>query len=116
MPEIDGQPHPLVDTAGYAPFGFRLPSLRWGNTSRFEFVKEYLRTIWREKISFQKLDNRKRRRECRTNPHTVLNDDVHVPEGELRLMQYADYKCFRFAFDSGVAFVSINHPPINLSG
>jgi enoyl-CoA hydratase/carnithine racemase len=29
-------------------------------------------------------------------------------------MQYSDYKCFRFGFDSGVAFVSIDHPPINL--
>ena len=29
-------------------------------------------------------------------------------------MQYSDYKCFRFAFDSGIAFISINHPPINL--
>ena len=29
-------------------------------------------------------------------------------------MQYSDYECFRFGFDSGVAFVSIDHPPINL--
>src|SRR6202789_4566573 len=29
-------------------------------------------------------------------------------------MQYSDYKCFKFRFDSGVAFVSIEHPPINL--
>src|SRR6201999_816715 len=29
-------------------------------------------------------------------------------------MQYSDYKCFRFRFDSGVVFVSIDHPPINL--
>jgi len=29
-------------------------------------------------------------------------------------VRYSDYKCFRFAFDSGVAFVSIDHPPINL--
>jgi enoyl-CoA hydratase/carnithine racemase len=29
-------------------------------------------------------------------------------------MPYSDYKCFRIAFDSGVAFVSIDHPPINL--
>jgi enoyl-CoA hydratase/carnithine racemase len=29
-------------------------------------------------------------------------------------MQYSDYKCFRLMFDSGVAFVSIDHPPINL--
>jgi enoyl-CoA hydratase/carnithine racemase len=27
---------------------------------------------------------------------------------------YSDYKCFQFSFDSGVAFVSIDHPPINL--
>jgi len=29
-------------------------------------------------------------------------------------MHYSDYKCFRLKFDSGVAFASINHPPINL--
>jgi enoyl-CoA hydratase/carnithine racemase len=29
-------------------------------------------------------------------------------------MQYSDYKCFRLRFDAGVAFVSIDHPPINL--
>src|SRR6266576_6288251 len=29
-------------------------------------------------------------------------------------MRYSDYKCFRFGFDSGVAFVSIDPPPINL--
>ena len=29
-------------------------------------------------------------------------------------MQYSDYKCFKFRFDTGVAIVSINHPPINL--
>ena len=27
---------------------------------------------------------------------------------------YSDYKCFQFRFNSGVAFVSIDHPPINL--
>src|ERR1700734_1502434 len=29
-------------------------------------------------------------------------------------LQYSDYKFFLFSFDSGIAFVSINHPPINL--
>src|ERR1700675_1125396 len=29
-------------------------------------------------------------------------------------MGYSDYKCFQFGFGSGIAFVSINHPPINL--
>src|ERR1700683_906724 len=40
----------------------------------------------------------------------IRNDYRH---GAAR-MRYSDYKCFRFAFDSGVAFVSIDHPPINL--
>ena len=29
-------------------------------------------------------------------------------------MGYSDYKCFSFGFDSGIVFVSIDHPPINL--
>jgi enoyl-CoA hydratase/carnithine racemase len=29
-------------------------------------------------------------------------------------MNYADYKCFQFKFDPGVAYVTMNHPPINL--
>jgi enoyl-CoA hydratase/carnithine racemase len=29
-------------------------------------------------------------------------------------MGYSDYKCLRIRFDSGVAFISIDHPPINL--
>jgi enoyl-CoA hydratase/carnithine racemase len=29
-------------------------------------------------------------------------------------MPYSDYKCFNISLDAGIAFVSINHPPINL--
>jgi enoyl-CoA hydratase/carnithine racemase len=29
-------------------------------------------------------------------------------------MPYSDYSCFQFRFEAGVAFVSIDHPPINL--
>lgn len=29
-------------------------------------------------------------------------------------MPYSDYTCFQFRFEGGVAFVSIDHPPINL--
>lgn len=29
-------------------------------------------------------------------------------------MPYSDYQCLQYEFKSGVAFVSINHPPINL--
>jgi enoyl-CoA hydratase/carnithine racemase len=30
------------------------------------------------------------------------------------VLQYSDLKCFRLTFDAGIAFVSIDHPPINL--
>jgi len=29
-------------------------------------------------------------------------------------MPYSDYQCFQLKFDAGIAYVSINHPPINL--
>jgi enoyl-CoA hydratase/carnithine racemase len=29
-------------------------------------------------------------------------------------MEYSDYKCVRLGFDSGIAFISINYPSINL--
>ncbi len=35
-------------------------------------------------------------------------------KGEQSTVPYSDYKCFQFRFDAGVAFASINHPPINL--
>jgi hypothetical protein len=31
-----------------------------------------------------------------------------------RAMRYSDYKCFRFGFDSAVAFISIAQLPTNL--
>ena len=37
----------------------------------------------------------------------------HHPNGATP-MPYSDYTCFRFRFDSGVAFVTMDHPPINL--
>src|ERR1700758_365041 len=45
---------------------------------------------------------------CGNRPHRSDQRNGASPMG------YSDYKCFRFEFDSGVAFVSINHPPINL--
>ena len=36
------------------------------------------------------------------------------PKNRVTTMGYSDYQCFRFGFDSGVAFVSIDHPPLNL--
>ena len=72
--EVDGQPHPLVDTAGYAPFGFGYRRCA-GEYITIEFVKEYLRGIWSKKVSFQKLDTQKAER-VPVNPHTVLSDDI----------------------------------------
>ena len=44
--------------------------------------------------------------------------DISTCRAPVRLcsapMQHSDYKCLRLEFDSGVAFVSIDHPPINL--
>src|SRR6202163_2979629 len=37
----------------------------------------------------------------------------HHPNGATP-MPYSDYTCFRFRFDSGVAFVTMDHPPLNL--
>lgn len=53
--EIEGVAHPVVDTSGYAPFGFgyrRCP----GEMLNVEFIKGFLRKVWNEKISFAKLD------------------------------------------------------------
>jgi cytochrome P450 len=72
--EVDGQPYPLVDIAGYAPFGFGYRRCA-GEYITIELMKEYLRAIWRGKVSFRKLDNQKPER-VPVNPHTVLDDDL----------------------------------------
>lgn len=72
--EIDGTPHPVVDTAGYAPFGFgyrRCP----GEQLTVEFLKEFLRNVWRDKISFVKLEL-ENLGQVPVNARTVLNDDI----------------------------------------
>ena len=40
-----------------------------------EFVKEFLRAVWRDKISFVKLDLENPEK-VPVNPGTVLNDDI----------------------------------------
>jgi hypothetical protein len=72
--EIDGTPHPVVDTAGYAPFGFGYRRCA-GEHITMEFVKELLRLVWKDKISFVKLDIEKPG-QVPVNPRTVLNDDI----------------------------------------
>jgi cytochrome P450 len=72
--EIDGAPHPVVDTVGYAPFGFGYRRCA-GEHLTVEFIKEFLRAVWKGKISFVKLDIEKPG-QVPVNPRTVLNDDI----------------------------------------
>jgi len=71
---IDGAAHPVCDTAGYAPFGFGYRRCA-GEHLTVEFIKEFLKKIWKDKISFVKLalDNPE---QVPVNPGTVLNDDI----------------------------------------
>jgi len=72
--EIDGVAHPVVDTAGYAPFGFGYRRCA-GEHLTVEFTKEFLRAVWKDKISFVKLDL-EHPGKVPVNPGTVLNDDI----------------------------------------
>lgn len=72
--EIDGTPYPVCDMAGYAPFGFGYRRCA-GEHFTVEFIKEFLRTVWKDKISFVKLDL-ETPGEVPVNPGTVLNDDI----------------------------------------
>lgn len=72
--EIDGVAHPVCDTAGYAPFGFGYRRCA-GEHLTVEFIKELLRKVWTDKISFVKLDL-DAPAQVPVNPGTVLNDDI----------------------------------------
>jgi len=78
--EIDGIPHPVVDTAGYAPFGFGYRRCA-GEHLTVEFVKEYLRAVWKDKISFVKLDVQTPG-QVPVNPRTVLLDNLAFRRGK----------------------------------
>jgi hypothetical protein len=71
---VDGQEQPLVDTAGYAPFGFGYRRCA-GEYITMEFIKEFLRKVWRDKISFVKLDIENPGK-APVNPGTVLLDNI----------------------------------------
>ncbi len=73
-PVVDGVAHPVADTAGYPPNGFgyrRCP----GEQMSEEFMKEYLRRIWAEKISFTTLEIENPDL-VPTNPKNVLVDNI----------------------------------------
>jgi cytochrome P450 len=73
-PVVDGVAHPVADTAGYSPFGFgyrRCP----GELMTVEFMKEFLKRVWAEKISFVTLDIENPDL-VPTNPKNVLVDNI----------------------------------------
>jgi cytochrome P450 len=78
--EIDGVPHPVIDTAGYAPFGFGYRRCA-GEHLTVAFIKEFLRAVWRDEVSFVKLDIEKPG-QVPVNPRTVLNDDIVFKKGK----------------------------------
>ncbi len=71
---VDGAPHALVDTAGYAPFGFGYRRCA-GEYVTVEFVKEFLRRTWKTKLSFISLDLA-HPEEIPIGPTTVVEDKM----------------------------------------
>ncbi|MGX5803440.1 hypothetical protein ACWGS9_19615 [Bradyrhizobium sp. Arg314] len=72
--EVDGKPQPLVDFAGYAPFGFGYRRCA-GEYLTMEFVKEYVRRAWNDGLSFRRLDIDDPAK-APVNPGTVLLDNI----------------------------------------
>jgi hypothetical protein len=71
---VDGTPAPLVEGAGYAPFGFgyrRCPG-EWLNV---DFLKEMLRHTWDADIAFVRIDVDEAER-LPVGPVTVIEDDI----------------------------------------
>ncbi len=52
---VDGTAFPVVDTAGYAPFGFGYRRCA-GERFTVEVIKDFLRTVWQDRIEFVTLD------------------------------------------------------------
>ncbi len=60
---VDGKSYPVCDSAGYASFGFGYRRCA-GEYLTVEFVKEFLRTVWNEKLTSSSL-TLARQRKCR---------------------------------------------------
>jgi len=68
------QVYPVCDYAGYAPFGFgyrRCP----GEQFTVDFIKDFLRKVWRDQIQFYRLDIQ-RPEELPVGPVAVVEDNI----------------------------------------
>ncbi len=71
---VDGKPKPVCDYAGFAPFGFsyrRCP----GEQLTIQVFEDFLRKVWRDKITFHKLDLASVGR-VPVGPVAVVDDDI----------------------------------------
>jgi hypothetical protein len=71
---IDGAPAPLVEDAGYAPFGFGYRRCA-GEWLTVDFLKEVLRHTWDADIAFARIDVAQAER-LPVGPVVVIEDDI----------------------------------------
>jgi hypothetical protein len=70
----DGRPLPVCDYAGFAPFGFgyrRCP----GEQLTIQVFEDFLRKVWRDKITFHRL-NLPNPGRIPIGPNAVIDDDI----------------------------------------
>jgi cytochrome P450 len=75
----DGKPLPVCDYAGFAPFGFgyrRCP----GEQLTIDVFADFLRKVWRDKITFRSLSLEKPLR-MPVGPTAVVSDDIGFERG-----------------------------------
>jgi hypothetical protein len=71
---VNGKPLPVCDHAGFAPFGFgyrRCP----GEQLTIDVFADFLRKVWRDKITFRRL-NLPNPRQVPIGPNAVIEDDI----------------------------------------
>jgi len=71
---VDGKPLPVCDYAGFAPFGFgyrRCP----GEQLTIQVFEDFLRKVWRDKITFRSL-NLPNPRRVPIGPNAVIEDNI----------------------------------------
>jgi hypothetical protein len=71
---VDGTAYPVTDTAGYAPFGFGYRRCG-GEQLTTEFLKEFLRTAWLNRIEFVRLDLENPEK-LPVSPRTLIDDNI----------------------------------------
>jgi cytochrome P450 len=71
---VDGTAFPVVDTAGYAPFGFGYRRCA-GERFTVEVIKDFLRTVWQDRIEFVTLDL-ETPEQLPLGPGTIISDTI----------------------------------------